>query len=480
MSGRILLGVAASVAGSLGHSLGMTLQKRAHIRIEQLNSISSGCKRKAWKDGQWQLGLALYLFSSTVPPTVALSMLPVFVAAPLAAVGLVANAVFARCILASTFARTDALGTLLVTVGSCCVAAFGAIDEPLLSLRDLLLLYKRPTYVAFFSVYLALVAFLIAAELYWRRTYRLLETKGAASFCAGPEPPHSAQQQQQQQHHQQQQQQQLQNEQHCSSIALSAPRVPLRSISALRTAPPRGGHFSGETTPLLAPFGTAAAVPDNHHAAHAWPYASTTDTHPPPTSSHTSIAVAADHTQLPSSTGAVNDMYRRHFSSTNEALLANEAKMGQDRAAVARCTSGFLSAVISGLICSQTLLLAKSGIGLLVLTVKGDMQFKDPLALAIVAGLVFTALANLYYIQHALRLCSTLTVVPLCYCSSSLAALISSLVYFDQLRLLAPPQVTMISVGIILLAVGVGLLSAKAAGEDGPVHLLPPDEPLAD
>ncbi|KAJ2526258.1 hypothetical protein EV175_007672, partial [Coemansia sp. RSA 1933] len=90
MSGRILFGVAASVAGSLGHSLGMTLQKRAHTRIDQLNSISNAGSRKckAWKDGQWQLGLALYLFSSTVPPTIALSMLPVFVAAPLAAVGL--------------------------------------------------------------------------------------------------------------------------------------------------------------------------------------------------------------------------------------------------------------------------------------------------------------------------------------------------------------------------------------------------------
>ncbi|KAI9503931.1 hypothetical protein BX070DRAFT_175931, partial [Coemansia spiralis] len=115
--------------------------------------------------------------------------------------------------------------------------------------------------------------------------------------------------------------------------------------------------------------------------------------------------------------------------------------------------------VISGLICSQTLLLAKSGIGLLVLTLKGDMQFKDPLALAIVTGLICTALANLYYIQHALRLCSTLTVVPLCYCSSSLSALISSLVYFNQMRLLNALQVSMISVGIVLLAAGVGLLS---------------------
>ncbi|KAJ2505197.1 hypothetical protein GGI11_007093 [Coemansia sp. RSA 2049] len=172
-------------------------------------------------------------------------------------------------------------------------------------------------------------------------------------------------------------------------------------------------------------------------------------------------------------------MYRRHFMDENEDMLPNEAKMSRNLA-VARCASGFVSAAISGLICSQTLLLAKSGIGLLVLTAKGSMQFKDPLALAIVTGLVLTALANLYYIQHALRLCSTLTVVPICYCSSSLSALVSSLVYFNQLRLLTPLQVTMISVGIVLLAVGVGLLSSKAAGEDGPVHILPSDESIAE
>ncbi|KAJ1848020.1 hypothetical protein LPJ70_001234, partial [Coemansia sp. RSA 2708] len=138
---------------------------------------------------------------------------------------------------------------------------------------------------------------------------------------------------------------------------------------------------------------------------------------------------------------------------------------------VARYVSGFLSAVISGLICSQTLLLAKSGIGLVLLTVHGDMQFNDPLAIAIVVGLVVTALANLYYIQRALRLCSTLTVVPLCYCSSSLSALLSSLVYFDQIRLLTPIQISMIAAGIVLLAAGVLLLSMKAEPHEGPLHL---------
>ncbi|KAJ1994143.1 hypothetical protein GGI25_000821 [Coemansia spiralis] len=489
MSGRIVLGVAASVAGSLGHSLGMTLQKRAHMRIEALNSVSSSTrKRKSWKDSQWQAGLALYLFSSTVPPTIALTMLPVFVAAPLAAVGLVANAIFARYILASTFARTDAFGTLLVSLGSCCVAAFGAIDEPPLSLDELLLLYRRPAYVVFFSVYLVVVVALIIAELYWRWRYRLLG--GDGSDCNGMDS-------QQSQRQYQQQQQQL-----ASPFALAAPRVPLQTVSAPSNMFPRDGHFPiEEATPLLAAPTVIASTSSGESAVSSPPLSvqfykstetllsSTTEQHfvhehtnPSSYSNNNSSnsrlrEEETHHTQPPASTNAVNDMYRRHFSETNEEnMLPSEIKIGQGRL-VARCASGFLSAVISGLICSQTLLLAKSGIGLLVLTLKGDMQFKDPLALAIVTGLICTALANLYYIQHALRLCSTLTVVPLCYCSSSLSALISSLVYFNQMRLLNALQVSMISVGIVLLAAGVGLLSSNAADEDGPMHLLPPESP---
>ncbi|KAJ2347548.1 hypothetical protein GGF43_004732, partial [Coemansia sp. RSA 2618] len=179
MFSRLLLGVGASVVGSLGHSLGMTLQKRAHMRLEAINS-----SRPLWKDRQWQLGLLLYLFSSTAPPSLALSMLPVFVAAPLAAVGLVANAVFARYILSSTFVRTDMLGTLLVTLGSICVALFGAIDEPLLSLRQLLLLYKRPAYVIFFVVYFVLILSLVVAELYWRQRYARARQEAGAGLVS--------------------------------------------------------------------------------------------------------------------------------------------------------------------------------------------------------------------------------------------------------------------------------------------------------
>ncbi|KAJ1855470.1 hypothetical protein GGH12_003440 [Coemansia sp. RSA 1822] len=406
MYSRLLLGVGASVAGSLGHSLGMTLQKRAHMRLEAIDS-----SRPLWKDKQWQLGLLLYLFSSTAPPMLALSMLPVFVAAPLAAVGLVANAVFARYILASTFVHADMVGTLLVTLGSMCVAVFGAIDEPLLSLRQLMLLYRRPAYVVFFAVYATMVVALIAAEIYWRRRYDQARRGSRANVV--------------------------------SEFAVT-PNVQLANVAS------RGRTCGVEAEPLLATLG---------------PVYSSTSTTPSPVYSSASTT--------PSLVDAGSDAY---FAAT-AGVLPCEAKTSRAEQ-VARYVSGFLSAVISGLICSQTLLLAKSGIGLVVLTLQGDMQFNDPLALAIVIGLVITALSNLYYIQRALRLCSTLTVVPLCYCSSSLSALLSSLVYFDQFPLLSPVQVAMIAMGICLLGTGVLLLSLKTEPHEGPLHLDP--EPTND
>ncbi|KAJ2029625.1 hypothetical protein IWW57_001615 [Coemansia sp. S610] len=418
MFGRLLFGVAASVAGSLGHSLGMTLQKRAHLRLESQGA--SDKRHAAWKDQEWQFGLGLYLFSSTVPPTIALSILPVFVAAPLAAVGLVANAVCAKYILASTFARTDVLGTLLVSLGSCCVAVFGAIDEPLLSLDELLLLYKRPAYMLFFFLYSVLVLSLVAAELYWRRRYVRL------------------------------------------SSSVDSPRVALHQVSAQRWTPGVRGNFA-EHTPLLSPAGSADSSSG---------YSSVTEQLSPEPEPMATRVQTGCSTPPVASTEAVDCMYRRHFLEANEALLSREVKKSRGEQ-VARYISGLLSAVLSGLLCSQTLLLAKSGIGLLLLTVQGDMQLKDPLALAIAVGLATTALSNLYYIQRALRLCSTLTVVPLSYCSSSLSALMSSLVYFDQVRLMDTVQISMISVGILLLAAGVGLLSSKADDQDGPLHLPP-------
>ncbi|KAJ2681847.1 hypothetical protein H4R19_007249, partial [Coemansia spiralis] len=320
MHARVLLGIAASVAGSVGHSLGMTLQKRAHMRLGP--RTGSGARRRrhgVWRDREWLAGLALYLLSSTGPPMLALSMLPMFVTAPLAAVGLVANAVFACWILASPFTWTDALGTLLVVIGSGCVALFGAIDEPPLALDELLRLYRRRTYVCYFALFSTTVAALIGAELLWRRRHRRLWGRTTECAAVGEPAPPSAPP---------------------PPFAAAGPTLPMNTV------PVRAAYDSdAESEPLLSPS------PASYDAVER-----TAAPPPPPTAA----AASSPHS-------AAAAMYRDFFLAANDGLLDCEIKSARAEQA-ARYASGTLSAVISGLICSQTLLLAKSGIGLVVLT----------------------------------------------------------------------------------------------------------------
>lgn len=44
------------------------------------------------------------------------------------------------------------LGTLLIAGGAVLIAVFGIVPEPTRSLEDLLELFRRPTFVAYFSL----------------------------------------------------------------------------------------------------------------------------------------------------------------------------------------------------------------------------------------------------------------------------------------------------------------------------------------
>jgi len=44
------------------------------------------------------------------------------------------------------------LGTLLIAGGAVLIAIFGIVPEPSHSLEDLLVLFRRPTFVAYFSL----------------------------------------------------------------------------------------------------------------------------------------------------------------------------------------------------------------------------------------------------------------------------------------------------------------------------------------
>ncbi|KAB5589790.1 hypothetical protein CTheo_6768 [Ceratobasidium theobromae] len=86
-----------------------------------------------------------------------IASLPVVILAPLGAVSLLWNAFFARLILGDVFSKYMVLGTLFIATGAVLIAVFGIVPEPTHSLDDLLRLFRRPTFVAYFSLLAAAV-----------------------------------------------------------------------------------------------------------------------------------------------------------------------------------------------------------------------------------------------------------------------------------------------------------------------------------
>jgi hypothetical protein len=98
------------------------------------------------------LGFTIYITSNIFSTIFQLDALPIVILAPLGAVSLIYNAVLARLLLGDVFGRKAILGTALVAGGAIMIAVFGVVPEKEHSLDDLLMLWGRGAFLAFFIV----------------------------------------------------------------------------------------------------------------------------------------------------------------------------------------------------------------------------------------------------------------------------------------------------------------------------------------
>lgn len=98
-----------------------------------------------------------------VGSSIQISTLPLIILSPLQALGLVFNLICGAVILGEVFTVHTVRGTLFVSVGAFFIAFFGSIPEPNHKLNELLMLLRRPAFLAWFSV---LVGVLLAVLLY--------------------------------------------------------------------------------------------------------------------------------------------------------------------------------------------------------------------------------------------------------------------------------------------------------------------------
>ncbi|TFK30439.1 hypothetical protein FA15DRAFT_690183 [Coprinopsis marcescibilis] len=154
----IPVGIIIGLLASFVQSLGLTIQRKSHV-IDQ--SLPEHRRRVEHRRPLWLLGFTIFISSNVLGSLVQIASLPVVVLAPLGAVSLLWNAFFARLILGDVFSPWMILGTILIAGGAVLIAVFGIVPEPTRSLEDLLELFRRPAFAAYFSI----LAFLVVVSL---------------------------------------------------------------------------------------------------------------------------------------------------------------------------------------------------------------------------------------------------------------------------------------------------------------------------
>jgi len=129
-------------------------------------------------------------------------------------------------------------------------------------------------------------------------------------------------------------------------------------------------------------------------------------------------------------------------------------------------------ASISGILSGMCLVFAKSGVELLLVSIKGNNQFWRWQAWMLIFGLVAFALLQLWYLHKALKLADPTIVCPLAFCFYNISSIVSGLVYFDQVSLLPTSHLLLVTLGMFILLGGVWAVSLQAvnvgtwSGED--------------
>ena len=119
---------------------------------------------------------AIFISSNVLGSLFQIASLPVVILAPLGAVSLLWNAFFARLLLGDVFSPWMIIGTLLIAGGAVLIAYFGIVPEPTHSLEDLLVLFRRPAFVAYFSLLAAAVVVCLAVVSRFLCIYPLVFT----------------------------------------------------------------------------------------------------------------------------------------------------------------------------------------------------------------------------------------------------------------------------------------------------------------
>ncbi|EIE86544.1 hypothetical protein RO3G_11255 [Rhizopus delemar RA 99-880] len=126
---------------------------------------------------------------------------------------------------------------------------------------------------------------------------------------------------------------------------------------------------------------------------------------------------------------------------------------------------GISYGILAGNVSSQSMLFAKSGVELIILTIASDKnQLQYPLTWILLTMMIFTAILQLHYLNKGLQLCDTVIMIPISACVFNVSCLFNGLVYYDQWDRFTWYQLSLTMVGVAITIGGVLLISYKSSG----------------
>ncbi|KAI8638163.1 hypothetical protein BD408DRAFT_423432 [Parasitella parasitica] len=121
---------------------------------------------------------------------------------------------------------------------------------------------------------------------------------------------------------------------------------------------------------------------------------------------------------------------------------------------------GISYGILSGNVSSQSMLFAKSGIELIIISiVSQENQLQYPLTWFLLVMMILTGGLQLFYLNKGLRLCDTVILIPLSFCAFNVSCLFNGLVYYNQWHRFEYWQLMNVLFGVIITVAGVLLLS---------------------
>ncbi|GAB5591746.1 hypothetical protein Unana1_06646 [Umbelopsis nana] len=166
------LTVAVSLTASVIQAFAITLQRRSHIFND---AEPPELQRSAFRRPMWVTGFLTYTIANIIGSIFTIGYLPIVVLAPVGAMNLVFNAIFAKVMLGDAFTKRTAYGTLLIVTGAVLIGGFGVVQEPNHTLDDLIQLYKRPSFIAYFAVVEFFIVTGLAATHMVERRYKSMQ-----------------------------------------------------------------------------------------------------------------------------------------------------------------------------------------------------------------------------------------------------------------------------------------------------------------